>query len=151
MAEKNKRFGWLELVLTALAAGAIGFYLGTVFLDAYRSGKPAQTQTAAVPQAAPAADHAAEKARIRVLQAETAAHPDNAAAWVELGNLFFDTHQPAQAVGAYQTALKLGAGSADVWTDLGIMQRELGRFQEALAAFDKAIALDPRQDRKSVV
>jgi len=146
MAEKNKRFGWLELALTVLAAGAIGFYLGTVFLDAYRSGKPAQTQTTAVPQAAPAEDHAAEKARIRVLQAETTAHPDNAAAWVELGNLFFDTHQPAQAVGAYQTALKLGAGSADVWTDLGIMQRELGRFQEALAAFDKAIALDPRHD-----
>lgn len=146
MAEKNKRFGWLERALTALAAGAIGFYLGTVFLDAYRSGKPAPAQTAVASQAAPAEDHAEEKVRIRVLQAETAAHPENAAAWVELGNLFFDTHQPAQAVGAYETALKLGAGSADIWTDLGVMQRELGRFQEALASFDQAIALDPRHD-----
>ena len=146
MAEKNKRFGWLELALTALAAGAVGFYLGTVFLDAYRSGRPATAQTAAAPQAVPAEEHAEEKARIRVLQAETAAHPDNAAAWVELGNLFFDTHQPPQAVGAYQTAIRLGAGNADVWTDLGAMQRELGRFQEALASFDQAVVLDPRHD-----
>ena len=144
MAEKNKRFGWLELILTALAAGAIGFYLGTLFLDTYRSGKQPQAQSQAVAQAVPAEDHAEEKARIRVLQAETAAHPDNTAAWVELGNLFFDTHQPAQAVTAYEKAVKLGGGTADVLSDLGSMYREMGRFQEALASFDKAIALNPR-------
>ncbi|HMM37539.1 MAG TPA: tetratricopeptide repeat protein [Desulfovibrio sp.] len=145
-AKTAKRFGYLELVLTALAAGVIGFYLGAMVIDAYRSGQPGTgKETISIGTGQPD-EFAAEKARIRVLEDATQADPGQYGAWVELGNLCFDTHQYEKAVAAYEAALKLNGSSPDVWTDLGIMYRETGRFQKALEAFDKAIALNPGHD-----
>ncbi len=146
-AKTAKKFGYLELTLTALAAGIIGFYLGAMVIDAYRSGQPETgKETISIGSGQQSDEFAAAKARIRVLEDETRADPGQYAAWVELGNLCFDTHQYEKAVAAYEAALKLDGSSADVWTDLGIMYRETGRFPKALEAFDKAIALNPGHD-----
>lgn len=147
--KQAKRFGWPELLLTALAALLVGFYAGTVFVDAYRSGQAGGAPTAQnqVPAAqAPDESHQAERARIEILERQVQAKPGDLAAWVELGNLAFDTHQPDKAVPAYEAALKLDPRNPNVWTDLGVMYRDLGRFRDAVAAFDKAVALDPGHD-----
>ncbi|WP_051202671.1 tetratricopeptide repeat protein [Desulfovibrio aminophilus] len=147
--KQAKRFGWPELLLTALAALLVGFYAGTVFVDAYRADKAGSAPTAQTQTPAARAEdesHEAERARITILERQVAAKPDDLAAWIELGNLAFDTHQPNKAAPAYEAALKLDPRNPDVWTDLGIMYRDLGRFRDAVTAFDKAVALDPGHD-----
>jgi len=111
--------------------------------------QPAQMPTggpAAMQNAAPVEIPADLAAHIRELEGATLQRPADQAAWVELGNLYFDTHQPQRSVGAYLKAVALGPVSADVWTDLGIMHRESGATQKALESFDAALKLDPRHE-----
>jgi tetratricopeptide (TPR) repeat protein len=49
-----------------------------------------------------------------------------------------------QAADNYKEILKTSANSADVWMRLGVMQRELGQFDAALASFEQASNADPR-------
>jgi tetratricopeptide (TPR) repeat protein len=49
-----------------------------------------------------------------------------------------------QAADNYKEILKTSANSADVWMRLGVMQRELGQFDAALASFEQAGNADPR-------
>ncbi|MDX9786000.1 MAG: tetratricopeptide repeat protein [Desulfobacterales bacterium] len=90
-------------------------------------------------------DHAADS-HIAALEETVAKEPNNAAAWIELGNLFFDAQQVEKAIHAYETAVKIQPENADVWTDLGVMYRRKGDAKQALAAFNKAQALDPRHE-----
>ncbi|RPJ05152.1 MAG: tetratricopeptide repeat protein [Deltaproteobacteria bacterium] len=70
--------------------------------------------------------------------------PKNLSAWVELGNLYFDTNQPQEAIKAYTEYLKLKPDSADVRTDLGIMYRNTGETDKAIEEFKKAAQIDPK-------
>lgn len=70
--------------------------------------------------------------------------PKNLSAWVELGNLYFDTHQPKEAIEAYQNYLQVNPENADVRTDMGIMYRTIGDFDRALEEFKKAAQSDPK-------
>ena len=151
MAEKSRTFGKGELIAAVLIALAVGFYGGTVFMELRQPAAPKSQQGQATQsgQAAPGADghdHADELARIKELETATAANPKDQAQWIELGNLYFDTHQAKQSIRAYETALGLGKASPDVWTDLGIMQREDGQPQKALDAFKTALAINPRHE-----
>jgi tetratricopeptide (TPR) repeat protein len=49
-----------------------------------------------------------------------------------------------QAADNYKEILKTSASSADVWLRLGVMQRELGQFDAALASFEQAGNADPQ-------
>jgi tetratricopeptide (TPR) repeat protein len=49
-----------------------------------------------------------------------------------------------QAADNYKEILKTSANSADVWMRLGVMQRELGQFDAALASFEQAANADPK-------
>lgn len=70
--------------------------------------------------------------------------PKNAQAWIALGNDYFDTKQRQKAVDAYARALELKPNDPDVLTDQGVMYRELGAFDKAVANFKQANQLDPR-------
>lgn len=99
--------------------------------------------------AAPAPDAAASTAAIQALQRipdleqVVQRDPKIRAAWVDLGNAYFDTHQPQKAVAAYQKALELKGDDPDVLTDQGVMYRDLGQFDEAIANFRKANQVNP--------
>jgi tetratricopeptide (TPR) repeat protein len=69
--------------------------------------------------------------------------PKNRQAWVQLGNDYFDTRQPQKAIDAYAKALEIGPDDPDVLTDQGVMYRELGRYDQAVANFEKANRLNP--------
>ncbi len=149
MADKTRTFGKGELIAAVVIALAVGFYGGTVFME-LRQPAAAKSQAGQQAQSgAPSADghdHTEELARIKELEAATAANPKDQAQWIELGNLYFDTHQAKLSIRAYETALGLGKASPDVWTDLGIMQREDGQPQKALDAFKAALAINPRHE-----
>jgi hypothetical protein len=82
-------------------------------------------------------------ARMTELTQAVAKDPKNVGAWVELGNLYFDTKQPQKAIDAYAKALELQPNNPDVITDQGVMYREIGSFDKAAANFKKANQIAP--------
>ncbi len=108
-----------------------------------RSEQPAPPPPSVPPAMAPGAgvDY---KQRIQAAQAVIAQDPKNVAAWIELGNDYFDTKQREKAIDAYARALDLEPNNPDVLTDQGVMYREIGEYQKAIANFERANKLDPK-------
>ncbi|MEJ5360367.1 MAG: tetratricopeptide repeat protein [Desulfobacterales bacterium] len=129
------------LFLFTFLALAVGFFGGVLF-GVWRSGDDGARPADSFP--GPSAPAMAE--RIRELEAETARNPSGLPAWIELGNLYFDTDQPRKAIEAYRRALALDPENADVWTDLGVMYRKEGNPEEAVRCFERAMAIDPRHE-----
>ena len=127
-------------LLISLLALAVGFF-GGVFFGVYKSGPSTQMQPGA--GAPPPRDFSAQ---IAGLENETRQNPGNVAAWIELGNLYFDSDQYEKSIQAYRKALELKPGNADVLTDMGVMERKSGRPKEAIKAFDQAIAANPKHE-----
>ena len=138
-------------LLIGLAVGlVVGVFIG------YQAGSsssppPAASMGGGMPPGAPGMPPAGApmpgdnfQARITALQAVVTRDPKNFEAWVQLGNDFFDTRQPQKAIDAYQHALELRPNSPNVVTDQGVMYRDLGQFDRALANFRKANELDPK-------
>jgi cytochrome c-type biogenesis protein CcmH/NrfG len=129
--------------LVTLLALAVGFFGGVVFAIF-------KSENVAVPGREPTPPpRAAESDRsdmIAALEQETRTNPQNAEAWIQLGNEFFDSDQFEKAIQAYHKSLELKPNNADVWTDLGIMYRRSGKPEEAIKKFDKAIGVDPKHE-----
>lgn len=81
--------------------------------------------------------------RIDDAQRLVVAEPDNATAWIELGNAWYDAGMAKQAIEAYDHALKRTPNDSDVLNDQGAMYRQTGDTQRALANFEKALEIDP--------
>ncbi len=151
MAKKNtpdlSRYVKKENVyLACLLALAVGFFGGVMF-GIYKTGSSRPVQTAAPVQPMPIPQSSADRSNeIAALEREVAANPTNVAAWISLGNNYFDTDQYEKSIQAYKKALELAPDNANVWTDMGVMYRRSGRPQEAVNAFDKAIEVDPKHE-----
>ena len=102
------------------------------------SGPPVQGPTP------PARDSVEVASQIQTLKEIVKKDPKNLPAWVELGNLYFDTDQPKEAIEAYSRYLAVKPDNADVRTDMGIMYRKLGQFDKAIEEFRKAAQNDPK-------
>ena len=140
---KNEKDGYVKketMLVVAFVALMVGF-LGGVFYSAY---KAAPVKDASTP--GPSAVSNAQTSRIPELEKETSLHPDNAGAWVQLGNLYFDADRVEKAIQAYNRSLALVPDNPNVLTDLGVMYRRKGRPAEAIKAFDRAIRANPRQE-----
>ncbi len=81
---------------------------------------------------------------LQILKEVLEKEPTNRNAWVQLGNKYFDTNQPMEAVDAYDKALAINGNDPDVLTDQGIMYRRIGWFNKAIENFNKANELDPK-------
>jgi cytochrome c-type biogenesis protein CcmH/NrfG len=141
---KNSQYVKIStLYLTALICLLIGFLGGTV-LTVYKLD-----QTPAPPKSAPHAaprDGAMDEQKIKKLEQDVHADPANLTAWIDLGNIYFDTNQFSKSIHAYQKALAIDPNNADVWTDLGIMFRRSGQPKKAIEAFDQAIKIAPAHE-----
>ena len=107
------------------------------------AGAPAPAPSPA-PAPAPAPAPSTADERIVAARKLTESEPKNAKAWVALGNEYFDSQQKVKAVEAYAKALQLRPDDPDVLTDQGILYRELGAFDQAIANFEKASKIDPK-------
>lgn len=92
----------------------------------------------------PARDPVEAASQIQTLKEIVKKDPKNLQAWAELGNLYFDTDQPNEAIEAYSRYLAVKPDNADIRTDMGIMYRKLGQFDRAIEEFRKAAKSDPR-------
>ncbi len=135
-------------VLSVLLALLAGIYIGTL-MPGLLAGT--QTDTAAsarqsAPQAALSGSGISDEVRGRILELERHVQhqSDDADAWIQLGNLYFDISNPPNAIRAYERALLLTPDNPDVLTDLGIMYREAGKFEMAEQSFRKAAQINPK-------
>jgi cytochrome c-type biogenesis protein CcmH/NrfG len=142
------------VILVVVIAFLVGFISGATVVI-LRGTKGAEKKAMVVPKspiAPPGAPESAPPTRnsieatsqIQTLKEIVKKDPKNLPAWVELGNLYFDTDQPKEAIDAYNHYLAVKPDNPDVRTDMGIMYRKLGQFDKALEEFRKAARSDPK-------
>jgi tetratricopeptide (TPR) repeat protein len=151
-------FGTAGGLLVGLLAGyIIGFEVhdAQARRDAMGGGMPpgmgqmpppgmGQPPPPAMGQAGPNPAQLAEyQQRIDMNQRLVAKDPKNLAAWVALGNDYFDIRQRQKSIDAYGEALKLNPNDPNVLTDQGVMYEELADFDKALANFEQAQRIAP--------
>ncbi len=134
----------LLMVAIVIACVSIGY---AVLRD--RGAKaPAAAVSAPMPGAAGAAD---PESVIRGLQDRVGSNPNDAEGWQLLGWTYFESGRHADAARAYRRATKLAPGNATFWSSLGeavAMASDHDPMpREASDAFDKAIAIDPKDPR----
>lgn len=88
----------------------LGFFTGAGFAIYKTGSSPGAVSTAS------AGIDTAGKAK--TLEVEVARNPSNTAAWIQLGNVYFDTGNHARAIAAYEKALELSPANANVLTDI---------------------------------
>ena len=139
------------MLWVAIITLVVGFLMGVV-VTVYKSSSELPVASAP-PRSQPPPPQADAKgpsvetaARIFELEKITNQNPNDAEAWIQLGNLYFDSENHEKAINAYQKSLALKPDNADVLTDMGVMYRRSGKPAEAIEAFDKAIAVDPRHE-----
>jgi tetratricopeptide (TPR) repeat protein len=79
----------------------------------------------------------------RIYAAIVACMPDHFDALHLLGVLRQEQSRPAEALSLIAAALRLNARSAEAHTNYGVVLDALGRHDEALASFERALAIDP--------
>lgn len=143
------RFGFFFLALCLFSAGFLAGVLVHQALSDHSGSQaqsfqsaPAPRQQAAEPQQNQAPDMATA-ARIAELEKAVIRNPSDRDAFVELGNLYFDSDQAKLAILAYENALRLRADDPGVTTDLGVMYRRDGQYQKALDCFRKTLEIEP--------
>jgi len=71
-------------------------------------------------------------------------HPGSAHAWIGRGAYRADTGQVTPAEGDFREALRLAPENVEAWTNLGVVLNRLGRSEEAVRAWERAGAIEPR-------
>ncbi len=77
------------------------------------------------------------------LLAGLARWPDDPALLNNLGGVHLLAGHPAEAARAYEQALEIDAGRAEVWSNLGSVRLRQGESDAAAACYQRALALDP--------
>lgn len=153
MAQNNGNVTTQTMVVAIVVALAVGFLGGVIYSSMQStplSGMAPNQQTASAPpmaggQSQQSANLTPQQASaILSLEQRVATNANDADAWVQLGNTYFDTNNFVKSIAAYNHYLTLQPNNANVLTDLGIMYRNNGQPNEAIAAFDRAIAVDPK-------
>lgn len=125
--------GIIAIVAVLLAAALIGYRL--------MGGEQSSPEVVAGDSVDPLAQ----------LEQRSQDEPENISVWQELGFAYFDAGRFDEAARAYKKAIAISDDSAVLWSSLGealVMASRVDPLpQEALDAFDKAIALDSEDPR----
>lgn len=133
------------LYIAILIAVTFGFMVGAVYTS-FKLAKEGPSKTASMPpQAGQQAQSADVQMAARILELEEflKKNPEDAKAWTQLGNIFYDTNRVTDAIEAYGRSLELAPGNPMVLTDLGVMHRRNQSPEKAIEYFDLAIQANP--------
>ena len=128
---------FLSLLVALMVGGAAGYFLGG-------SAGPAEIKQ---PVSAQNNQEAMNKQLFdAIIKQEQVVQqkPGDSGAWVQLGNLYFDTRTPDKAIAAYDKALAIDPNQPDVLVDCGVMYRAVAKYDKALEYFDKALKIQPK-------
>lgn len=129
---------WILAVAAAVALAAVGVAVWK---------RTATTPSAAEGLPAPQGD---VSSMIASLEAKLKDNPNDAEGWRMLGWAFFETGKFPESATAYARATQIDPKKADYWSSLGEARVLAGAGDvppDAKAAFEKAIALDPKDPR----
>jgi cytochrome c-type biogenesis protein CcmH/NrfG len=84
-----------------------------------------------------------DQARVRQLEDQVRANPQDFDALVELGNIWFDQMRYPEATSLYMQALQLRPDSVGVRTDMATTMFYSQNFDGAIAEFRKSLEFDP--------
>ncbi len=133
-----KKENVIVLLIVTFIGGFICGAIGGIKFYAREHGG----SSAAAPEATTSQPAAGEE--IDRLEAIVKREPGNIQALIALGNLYFDSGQPAKAIDVYERALAIDPRNSDVRTDLGIMYRATKEYGKAVKEFREAARLDPK-------
>lgn len=94
-------------------------------------------------QAYPGAAVVMSPEEIKVREQIAKQSPNNADAWISLGNGLMDLNRFSEAADAYQKALALDPKNVDVRVDRGTCLKNLGKPQLAIEEYRKALQINP--------
>jgi len=69
--------------------------------------------------------------------------PQNADAWLSLGNVRHALGRMDDAAAAWREAASRAPGNVQVWNNLGVAYEDTGRTRDALECYDRALEIDP--------
>jgi cytochrome c-type biogenesis protein CcmH/NrfG len=136
-----------DAIVFGIAGSLFGLIIGWVLGSQQARSGPIP---APVAQSAPAQQQQAaqpvpiDPARVGALQDEAAKNPKDVQPRIQLGNMFFDGEQYAQAITWYEQALALNPSDPNVSTDLGVAYYYTNQPDRALAQFDHSLSVDPK-------
>jgi tetratricopeptide (TPR) repeat protein len=136
-------------ICLCIGAG-IGYLIGkqSVPVHAPVASMPFQAQTSPLSQGQPPMQNPALAAQNEAsLRSLLMADPKNLAALIELGNLYYDQGQFAQAVEWYGKALEIAPRNPNVRTDRGTSYWNINRPDEAIVEFKKSLQVDPEHQQ----
>jgi len=156
MAQNDDSVSIQTLVVAICIAVAVGFFGGVIY-SSLRSGsgnvapmgqQAGRQAPAGMPPMAggqPQGGLSPQQASmILSLEQRVAANANDADAWLQLGNTYFDSNNFLKAIDAYKKYLAIQPNNPNALTDLGIMYRNTGQTAEAIATFDRAMAADSK-------
>jgi tetratricopeptide (TPR) repeat protein len=135
----------------SLVFGIAGVFFGLLvgWIIGSQQGGPS-APPAAQPQAEAQPPQAAaplDEKRASALRAAAERSPADAAARVQLANLYFDAERFEEAARWYEDALRINPRQADASTDLGIAYYYMNQPDRALEQFERSLAADPRHSK----
>ena len=142
----DKLYKFETLLIAICVAMAFGFMAGAAFTVYKLDTGPAASRMPPAASNAAATVDPDKESRIAMLEKVAAQNPDDGKNWQELGNLYFDTGRPTDAIDAYTRSLAIIPGNPNVLTDMGVMYRRSGKPEKAVESFDRAIAADPKHE-----
>ncbi len=141
-----------KVIILVLVAFMLGIFSGTLITIMKTADAPIQVageSSGTVTQMPPPITGGPidpKKSRLieQALLDKTRLNPDQAEAWTQLGNYYFDINQYLKSIEAYKRSVELKPDDPEVMTDLGIMYRRVGEPEKAAELFRKVTQIDPR-------
>src|SRR5262249_58038675 len=136
--ESPNTYAWIVYAIGTMMFGAIAGYIISM-----QTGRSVLTPAAATQASTsdPSA-HVVDDAELRAYREILTRDPKNATAAVKTGNMLYDAHRYVEAIPFYQQAFALLPADVNVSTDLGTALWYSGRADEALAQYEKSLAID---------
>ena len=142
-----------DAIVFGIAGALFGLIVGWVLGSQQTAGAtramaapPAAQQQAAAPAQQGAQSQATplDPERVKAMQNVAQQDPKDVQSRVQLGNMYFDAEQYADAIKWYEQAWALKGADPNVSTDLGVAYYYTNQPDKALAQFDRSLAIDPK-------
>ncbi|MBZ5556265.1 MAG: tetratricopeptide repeat protein [Acidobacteriia bacterium] len=135
--EAPNQYSWIVYAVAVMVVGGMaGYILSLQGAQSRSSLNVAAAATAGV--ATPIVD----ESELRAYRDILARDPKNAQAALKAGNLLYDAQRYVEAIGFYQQAFALMPNDVNLSTDLGTALWYVGRADEALAQYEKSLAIN---------
>lgn len=135
--ETPNQYSWIVYAVAVILVGGLAGYAISL-----QSGQAASASARVTTTATSPATPIVDESELRAYREILARDPKNAQAAIRAGNLLYDAQRYVEAIGFYQQAFALTPADINLSTDLGTALWYAGRPDDALAQYEKSLALN---------